>query len=425
VTSTPRLLLLLPTRSWRAQAFLDAAHRVGVEVTVGTDRPLAWSGRGRPGVITLDFDRHEKAAEQAAEFAREHSIAAVIGPDDDTVVLAAVIASVLGLPHDPAPALAATRDKRVQRETLRAAGLPVPRFTRFRLDEDPAAVGERVGFPCVIKPLRLAASRGVMRADDTASLGAAMRRLDALLGSPEIDARGEWRFAALAETFVPGAEVALEGLLDQGRLRVLALFDKPDPLDGPFFEETLYVTPSRLPMETQQRIAKVVARAVAALDLTRGPIHAELRVNAHGPWILEIAARPIGGLCSRVLRFADGASLEELVLRSALGQDLGSMPLEPGAAGVMMVPIPGAGVVERIDGAARAGLVPGIEQVVITAHPGERLVPFPEGSRYPGFIFARGADSAAVEAALREAHGHLHFVLGPDPAPEPARAIDA
>jgi biotin carboxylase len=418
-----RLLLLLPTRSWRAEAFLGAAHRMGIEVTVGTDRPLAWAGRGRTGVITLDFERHEKAAEQAAEFAREHPVTAVVGADDDTATLAAVIASVLGLPHDPVAALAATRDKRVQRETLRAAGLPVPAFTRFLHDEDPAAVAARVGFPCVVKPLRLAASRGVMRADDVDSLGAAMRRLDALLGSPGVDARGEWRFAALAEAFVPGAEVALEGLLENGRLRVLALFDKPDPLEGPFFEETIYLTPSRLPTETQLRVAKVVARAMAALHLTRGPIHAELRVNAHGPWILEIAARPIGGLCSRVLRFEGGASLEEVVLRSALGSNGASPRLEPGAAGVMMVPIPGAGVLERVDGVARAGRVPGIEQVVITAHPGERLVPFPEGSRYPGFIFARGVDSATVESALREAHGHLRFLLGPDR--EPLQTIQA
>ncbi|MBI1797394.1 MAG: ATP-grasp domain-containing protein [Candidatus Eisenbacteria bacterium] len=409
-----RILLLLPTRTWRAEAFLAAARRLGLEITVATDKPLVWTGRVPEGVIVLDFACAERAAEQAAEFAREHPIAAVVGADDDTVVLAGAIAKALGLPHDPIAALEAARDKRVQRERLLAAGLPVPRFTRFRLDEDPAAVAARVGLPCVIKPLRLAASRGVMRADDVTSLGAAMRRLGALLASPDVDASGECRHEALAETFLPGAEVALEGLLEDGALRVLALFDKPDPLDGPYFEETIYVTPSRVAPETQARIAKIVTRAAAALGLTRGPIHAELRVNVWGPWILELAARPIGGLCSRALRFEGGVTLEELVLRGALGLNTAGTTREADASGVMMVPIPGAGVVERVEGVADAGRVPGIEQVVITAHAGERLVPFPEGSRYPGFIFARGEDPAAVEAALRAAHGRLRFVLAPE-----------
>jgi len=364
-------------------------------------------------VIALDFARPNAAAEAVAAFARRWPLGAVIGVDDDTTVLAAAIAARLGLAHNPLAALEAARDKRRQREVLRQAGLPVPRFALSRLDEDPAAVGARVGFPCVLKPLRLAASRGVMRADDAVALGAAMRRLAALLASPEVSACGEAAETALAEAFVPGREVALEGLIEDGALRVLALFDKPDPLEGPYFEESIYLTPSRLAADTQAAITECAAGAARALGLRRGPLHAELRVGERGPWVIELAARPIGGLCSRVLRFGDGVSLEELILRQAVGMSTAGFAREARSAGVMMLPIPGAGVLERVEGAEEAALVPGIEEVAITAHPGERLVPFPEGSRYPGFLFARGESTEAVERALRDAHRRLRFVFAP------------
>ena len=413
----PRVLLLLPTTSWRAEALLAASARLGLDATVGTDRPLVWAERTPDRVIALDFTRPAVAAEAVADFARERPIAAVVGADDETTLPAATIARRLGLAHEPIEALAAARDKLAQREILQRAGLPVPRFTLCRLDEDAEAVARRVGFPCVIKPRRLAGSRGVMRADSVASLAAAMRRLAALLASPEVAACGEWAETAVVEAFIPGAEVALEGLLEDGRLRTLALFDKPDPLDGPFFEETLYVTPSRLAAEAQDALADAAARAARALGLARGPLHAELRLNEQGPWLIELAPRPIGGLCSRVLRFAGGASLEELILRQALGMETSSLTREPRSAGVMMIPIPGEGLLERVEGREDAERVPGIERVIITAHPGERLTPFPEGSRYPGFLFARGGDPAAVEAALREAHRRLRFTLAPTRAP--------
>ncbi len=411
-----RLLLLLPTTSWRAEAFLAAGRRLGLDVTVATDRGLVWTAHTPERVIAVDFARPEAAAETVAAFARERPLGAVLGADDDSAVLAAIVARRLGLAHNPLAALEAARDKRLQRDVLSRAGLPVPRHTLCRLDENPAAVGGRVGFPCVIKPRRLAASRGVMRADDAGALAGAMRRLADLLASPEVEACGEWAETALVEAFVPGREVALEGLLVGGRLRVLALFDKPNPLDGPFFEETIYVTPSRLVGETQAAVADCSERAARALGLERGPVHAELRVNERGPWVIELAARPIGGLCSRALRFGEGVSLEELIVMEALGMETAALAREAQSAGVMMVPIPGAGVLERVEGQEEAARVPGIEQVVITAHPGERLVPFPEGSRYPGFLFARGPDPTAVEAALREAYGRLRFVMASEPA---------
>jgi biotin carboxylase len=407
----PRVMLLLPTTSWRAEAFLSAAGRLALDVTVASDRELVWTSRTPEQVVALDFAHPEGAAAKVAEFARGTPLAAVVGVDDDTAVLTAFISERLGLPHNPVAAVEIARDKLRQRETLARAGLPVPRFTGCRLDEDPAAVGARVGFPCVLKPLRLAASRGVMRADDAGALGAAMRRLATLLASPAVGARGAEAETALAEAFVPGREVALEGLIEDGTLRVLALFDKPDPLDGPFFEESIYVTPSRLPHAAQRAIGDCATRAVRAMGLERGPVHAELRVAGEAPWVIEVAARPIGGLCSRALRFGDGIALEELILRQAVGLETAGHVREERSAGVMMIPIPGAGVLERVEGMDEAAKVPGIEQVVITAHAGERLVPFPEGSRYPGFLFTRAERPEAVEAALREAHRRLRFVF--------------
>ena len=291
--------------------------------------------------------------------------------------------------------------------------MPVPGFALHGFDEDPEALARRVTYPCVLKPLRLSASRGVIRADDPAAFVRAHARLRAILESCDA--------AFLVEDFVPGYEVALEGLLVNRRLHVLALFDKPDPLDGPYFEETIYLTPSRVPKGLDSLIVQCAGRAVRALGLVEGAVHAELRYNDRGPWLIELAARPIGGRCSAVLRFGTGdggrgtgtTSLEEIILRHALGMPIASLEREPRAAGVMMIPIPGAGVLQEVRGVAEARAVPLVEDVQITAHPGERLVPFPDGSRYPGFIFARGETPVAVEAALREAHGRLQFVLEP------------
>ncbi|HXO86619.1 MAG TPA: ATP-grasp domain-containing protein [Gemmatimonadales bacterium] len=257
----------------------------------------------------------------------------------------------------------------------------------------------------------------MIRADNPKSFAAAQQRLQAIVCQPSE--------SYLVEEFIPGYEVALEGLVVNRRLHVLALFDKPDPLDGPFFEETIYVTPSTIPAGLQSAIAQCADRAVRALGITEGPVHAELRYNENGPWLIELAARPIGGRCSAVLRFGDQkASLEELILRHALGMALPSLQRERLAAGVMMIPIPGAGVLQEVRGVAEAKAVPLIEDVQITAHPGERLVPFPEGSRYPGFIFARGETPAMVESALRAAHQQLTFTLLPQQPPTSGAALN-
>jgi biotin carboxylase len=412
VGAGPRLLLLLPSTTYRAAAFVEAARRLDLELTVASDHTSVFAARQPEHVTTFDFASPGRAARQAVAFAAAHPVAAVVGVDDDTAILAATIAEALGLPHNPLGATLAARDKHRQRVALSAAGVPVPAFRLQRLDDDPHATARSVTFPCVLKPLCLSASRGVMRADSPAEFVAAHRVLAEILGQTGVAARGEESRRYLVESFVPGPEFALEGLLDDGRLRVLALFDKPDPLDGPCFEETIYVTPSRLAGAVQRDLAACAERAALALGLVSGPVHVELRVNADGPWLIELGARPIGGRCSQVLRFGSGSaarSLEELLLRHALGMPVPTFERESEAAGVMMIPVPGAGVLRAVRGVEAARRVPGIEDVVITAHVGQRLVPLPRGAQYPGFIFSRGAAAATVESALREAHARLAF----------------
>ncbi len=407
-----RLLLLIPTTTYRTEAFLKAARALGVEVVVASERPNVLQEAFPDGLLTLDFQKPDVAAHEVAEFARRKPVNAVVPVDDLTTVVGAAIAEALGLSaSNSVESAAAARNKHVMRQLLSRAGVPGPRFALFSLDDDPAAVASQVPYPCVVKPTVLSASRGVIRADDPALFVAAFRRIEAILKAPAVSALGEATRQVLVESFVPGREVALEGLLVKGELRVLALFDKPDPLDGPFFEETIYVTPSRLPGDVQTALANCAARAALALGLREGPVHAELRVNEAGPWVIEIAARSIGGLCSRTLRFGTGMSLEELILRHALGMEIASFERERLPAGVMMIPIPCAGVLEEVRGQGEALAVPGIEEIALTAHLGQELVPLPEGWQYLGFIFARAGSPEQVEAALREAHRRLGFVI--------------
>jgi biotin carboxylase len=400
----------MPATTYRSADFMDAAHRLGADVVVGSDLPQILETFSDGKALTLDFD------DPARAIARIRSVPpfdAIVPVDEEGTLLAATLAAALNLPHNSIASVEAARNKAVSRRLFRDAGLPVPRFEVLPLDEDPGPGAARVGFPCVVKPLVLAASQGVIRADDLPALCAAVERIAAILADRTIQKRGPAARQILIEAFIPGREVALEGLLRNGTLDVLALFDKPDPLDGPFFEETLYVTPSRLPKLVQDAIVACVARAASAIGLSEGPIHAELRINEAGPWILEVAARSIGGLCSRTLRFGTGLSLEEVIIRHALGMDIPSLEREHRAAGVMMIPIPKAGRLKEVRGKDTAKAVPGIEEVTIMIRRGQRVVPLPEGKRYLGFIFARGESPEFVEAALREAHHRLEFEIAP------------
>ena len=400
----PRTVILLGSgRTYRLGAFTSAAERLGVSVVTGDDVPLPLMGRAGNLDLPLDYRDLTRSAAAVVAFARRVPVAAILGVDDSGTLLAARASQSLGLPHNAPEAAEAARDKHRMRCLFAAAGVPSPAFKRWRIGDDPAVVAAATRFPCVVKPTMLSGSRGVMRADDASELASRFARLRGILANERCD-------EVLVEDYVPGVEVALEGLLDGGRLRVLALFDKPDPLEGPFFEETLYVTPSRLPAHTQEAIFSATSAAAAALGLREGPIHAELRVNEQGAFLIEVAARSIGGLCSQTLRFGTSGSLEELILRHALGDPIDTAR-EGLAGGVMMIPIPAAGHLRAVSGVEEASSVPGIEKIEITARMNHPLVPLPEGDSYLGFIFARGETPALVEDALRAAHSRLRFEI--------------
>jgi biotin carboxylase len=410
-----RVLLLMAPSSYRAEAFTAAARRLGLEVVTGIDMdPELAVFRRVP--LGIDFRDPEGAVGAIVAFAAQRPLRAVLAVDDSGTVLAARASAALGLPHNPVEAAVAARDKHRMRQLLAAAGVPSPAFRLFEVEEAPSRVAAEIEYPCVLKPTLLSGSRGVIRADDPASFTAAWQRLRRILRAADGEriAAGAGSQSILVEQFIPGREVALEGMLTGGELTVLALFDKPDPLDGPYFEETIYVTPSRLPADAQDAIAACAVRAAAALGLREGPIHAELRVNEAGPWIVEVAGRSIGGLCSRILSFGTGMSLEELILRHAAGLEIPTLRRADEAVGVMMIPIPAAGILRSVTGVAEAEATPGVEEVRVTARAGHVLVPLPEGASYLGFIFARGVSPAGVEAALRAAHRALRFDVMPE-----------
>lgn len=405
-----RLLLLIPSSSYRASDFLKAADRLSVEVVVASNERQVLEEIIPGKTLTLDFLNPQEAVADIVRFAETRPFQAVISTDEDAVVLAAMISEALNLPHNPISATAAAKDKYRLREILSAANVPTPSAQLFSADEPPEEIAKKVIYPAVVKPTFLSASRGVMRVNQPSELISALNRLLKILNDPEVKRQGGPAAQnVLIEDFVAGKEVALEGLLRNGSLSLLALFDKPDPLDGPFFEETIYVTPSRLTDSIQNEIVAITARAADALGLREGPIHAELRITDRGPCLIELAARSIGGLCSRTLRFGVGLSLEELILRHGLGMPIESLEREAQAAGVMMIPIPKGGTLMDYYGVDEARRVPGIEDVRITIHRKQKVVPLPEGRRYLGFIFARGARPEGVEAALREAHLKLKF----------------
>ncbi len=400
--------------------FGEAAGRLGVELVFATDRCDMLEDPWQDAAIPIRFHEEDRSVETILERARTNPIDAVLVVGDRPTTIAALVGEALGFPGHQPMAAAVARNKLLTRERLRDSDLLVPWFFSTAADADPHEIAGSISYPCVIKPLSLSGSRGVIRADDAASFVEAFVRLQALLATPEVRAeRDDAHDTVLVEGFIEGWEFALEGLLHHGALNGLALFDKPDPLDGPFFEETIYVTPSTAPESMQWDIVDAVARAAAAIGLTHGPIHAECRVNDRGVFVLEVAARPIGGLCAGALRFQKPGtghpiSLEELLLRHALGESPDDWRREAAASGVMMIPIPRRGIYRGVEGIAAAKAVNGIDDVRVTAKPDQRLVPLPEGASYLGFIFAHGEAGADVEHALREAHGCLHFAIDPE-----------
>jgi biotin carboxylase len=405
-----RVLLLLPTTSYRNKAFLAAGKKLGIEIIAAADYchqlAPAW---GLDPIMAVHFDRPAEALEVILR-SLKHKPDAVLAVDDPGLELAARLNESLGLAANPPEAVRRLRDKLAFRQMQKDLGFLCPDFHHLPNDSDPAQWLAQLRWPVVVKARRLSGSRGVIRADDSAALVRAVNWVRAIQSRADRDAQ---ELGLIIEDFIPGREYALEGTLERGELTTLALFDKPDPLDGPYFEETIYVTPSRLPGQLQDRIHREVARACRFAELTDGPAHAEMRVNDQGIWILEVAARSIGGLCGQVFTHSLGMSLEELILRQAVAEPL-PIAGEGGAAGVMMIPIPRRGIYHGIEGLAAAQSVPGVTGVTITAEPGQIIAPPPDGASYLGFIFSRAASPAEAENALRIAHRRLHFDIRPE-----------
>jgi biotin carboxylase len=416
----PRVMLVLPTETYRATAFLHAAGELGLQVVVASNEAPTLAALMEGRVLTLDLRHPAESAERAAEFAKQWPVDAVVGVDEGSVVTAATIAEGLGTPQrNTVRAVEATRDKRLLRRCLTDGGLPQPRYVEIDVNADGDTVDSAIsvtGLPCVVKPVDLAASRGVIRADDRATAAVAVQRVAALLR--EICDDGSVP-PLIVESYVDGVEIAVEGLVREGVLEVIALFDKPDPLTGPFFEETVYVTPSRLDDATQRAVVDAVRTAVLALGLRHGPVHAEVRMAGDVAVVIEVAARSIGGLCSQVIRVAaadapgEVRSLENVILRDACRLPLGAMHLVDSAAGVFMLPTPAPGILRGVDGVDRAESVEGITGVSISIPLGAPVMPLPEGDRYLGFIFARGETPEGVEASLRTAESLLDVEVTP------------
>jgi len=415
----PRLLIFTAKLGYQTHSFDEAARKLGVDLVFVTDRCHQLDDPWGDRAIPVHFESSEASAAAVLQSVRGQNIDGILALGDRPAVAAAYAARGLGILYNHPAAVEACRSKLRMREVFRDAGLRVPWFRSvpIRPTPEPSLLG--ISYPCVAKPLSLSASQGVVRANSREEFIAAVTRTQRLLESPEIRATREPNLdQILVEGYIPGKEVAVEGLLTDGELRILAIFDKPDPLEGPYFEETIYVTPSLLPDSQQREIEKCAADAVRALGLSHGPVHAEFRINDDGVWPLEVAPRPIGGLCARALRFAPDANtqpigLEELLLRHAVGLSGSDRPREPSASGVMMIPVPKSGVLEKIEGEESARSVPGITALEITARLHDYIAAWPEGSSYLGFLFARGNSAREVEDAIRTAHAKLRFEITP------------
>ena len=413
----PRLLLLIPSTSYRVSDFVSSAHRLGVDVTVGSNATQVLGSISNGGTVSIDFKKTRLAVATIEEFNRKYPLSAIVPVDEMTGIIAAEGSKKLGLAHNSPETIRLTGNKLLLRQKLYQNDLPSPNFQKIKLNDNPLGVSAKLDYPCVLKPLNLSASQGVIRANNAKEFIIAFERVKKIVLNLKLKHKMEILPEILIEEYIEGEEVALEGVMINGKLNTLALFDKPDPLEGPYFEETIYVTPSRKSEEIKYLIKNMAEQAANAIGLNEGPIHIELRItpkrenaNHRGPCVIEIAARSIGGLCSRSLKFGDGLTLEDIILNHALG-----IPILPDrekiSSGVMMIPIPKAGVLERIDGILEAQAIKGVNDLKITIPIGSKVLPLPEGNKYLGFIFAKAKTPNLVEQILRKAFSKLSFKI--------------
>ena len=405
-----RVLVIAPHGSYRTAPFINAAKKLNVDVLIAS--------QGKHSIVSdyvqglhVDFQNESQAIDIILSEAEKRSFSGIIGTDDTTIELAACIAKKLNLPNNDPLAVKTAQRKDLARISLKKSNVKSPVFDLLTTTKVFSEQKIKVSFPAVIKPVALSASRGVIRVNNELELEQAIARVKAMLAE-EKQLDKDIQVILLLEEFIPGKEVAIEAMLYHGELDVLAIFDKPDPLDGPFFEETYYITPTSFSEETQKELKQTVLQACQAYGLNEGPIHAECRINDNGIWILEVAARTIGGMCGRLLSLGTGHSLEELVLLHAMGRRVEMKTLDS-AAGVLMIPIPSAGILKRVEGLLEAQRIPFISELSIEVRDGYELVPLPEGNSYLGFIFSEAPTAKEAEQALRDAHDCLNIVIAP------------
>ena len=406
----PCVLIIAPHGSYRTFAFIQAAEKLAVNTLIASEGKHSVISAYAKG-IHLDFTQPEQLYTQLETAVSEHNLLGVIATDDYTTELAAKIAQKRGLPHNDPEAVLLTQRKDLARQRLESHSVAKPDHWRIDLESELEPQLQAIRYPAVLKPIALSGSRGVIRTNNQQELIQAIERVSGLLGSM-YDISADAQRYLLVEEYIHGDEVAVEAMLYAGELSVLTIFDKPEPLEGPFFEESYYIMPSGLSEPMQQTIQTVLQQACDAYGLTEGPIHAECRLRDGQVYIIEVAARTIGGLCGRLLNVGTGYSLEEIVLQHAMGRPLTIKPQQQ-AAGVLMIPIPQAGVLKRVEGMLAAQAVAHIEEINIQIREGHELVPLPDGASYLGFIFAYADTTSEVEQALRTAHEHLTFVIAP------------
>ena len=409
------VLLLIPSHSYRTSDFMRAASDLDISVIVGIDTEFIINA-DQQNVIALNFSDPEEAAEAISEFRPDISLDAILAVDDAGTLVAAKASQMLELPHNSVSSVELTRDKYALRVALSRSKLPSPGYKLFEAtqsQDELEHIADSIEYPVVLKPRGLSGSQGVIRANTSIEFIDGFNRIKKILKleSSRDECDADLLTTILVEDYVPGLEFAIEGVLDKGNLTVLALFDKPDPLVGPFFEETIYVTPTSYPDDVQSQIISTVQSACGALGLTHGPVHAEVRLDGDKVFLIDLAGRSIGGQCARTLSFGSGLSLEEIILTHAVGDDINLLNRESSAAGVMMIPIPAAGIFQKVSGVDKAEKISGIESVSIVPTSGDELIPLPDGNEYLGFIFAKGTTAQIVEKSLREAHNQLDFQI--------------
>lgn len=409
------VLLLIPSHSYRTSDFMRAASDLDISVIVGIDTEFIINA-DQQNVIALNFSDPEEAAEAISEFRPDISLDAILAVDDAGTLVAAKASQMLELPHNSVSSVELTRDKYALRVALSRSKLPSPGYKLFEATQSQGElehIADSIEYPVVLKPRGLSGSQGVIRANTSIEFIDGFNRIKKILKleSSRDECDADLLTTILVEDYVPGPEFAIEGVLDKGNLTVLALFDKPDPLVGPFFEETIYVTPTSYPDDVQSQIISTVQSACGALGLTHGPVHAEVRLDGDKVFLIDLAGRSIGGQCARTLSFGSGLSLEEIILTHAVGDDINQLNRESSAAGVMMIPIPAAGIFQKVSGVDKAEKISGIESVSIVPTSGDELIPLPDGNEYLGFIFAKGTTAQIVEKSLREAHNQLDFQI--------------